>query len=469
MRAANGAERRPRGPEPALIGATLAALFAVTSATAAAQEESPVIPPPSNEAVAAESEAPPPPAEDVDAGSPHLQTVAQGAAEVDGPLVWRVRRIEPAAEGTTATTAGAAFFLQGGGASLLRAGESGRPVRLEPGEAALVSAEEDAALQPAGTEPASGWVVELVAPNASAGEGLGAGTVLFTSDIIEDYPAGTIDAELRRGVLLGNEVAEVAPATGPLLLLVTSGQVQLTPEGGEPETVDAGDAGVARLEATGATLRNPNARPAVFVVAALGETIEAAERAGASERTNGANADEAPPADADRSEGQQETAGEDADDDQGAEAEETDGEATTTEAEAAAEDVSTVEQVPATTGTDTDGDGLGDEDEAVYGSDPLNADFDADGLADGAEVNQYGTDPLNNDSDGDGLIDGDEANQYGSNPASTDGDGDGLVDQDELFTHGTGPATFDTDGDGVPDGEEVSIYGTDPTDPASAP
>ena len=459
MRAANGAERRPRGPKPALIGATLAALLAATAA-AAAQEESPVIPPPSDEAVAGESEAPPPPADDVDAGSPHLQTVAQGAAEVDGPLVWRVRRIEPSAEGTTATTASAAFFLQDGGASLLQAaGALGRPVRLEPGEAVLVSAEQDAALQPAGTEPASGWVVELVAPNASAGEGLGAGTVLFTSDIIEDYPAGTIDVELRRGVLLGNEVAEVAPATGPLLLLVTSGQVRLTPEGGEPEVVDAG---VARLEPGGVSLRNPDARPAVFVVAALGDTIEAAERPAASERIDGSNANEAPPANTDRSEGQREAAGEDAD--------ETEGEATTTETEtAAAEDVSTGEQVPATTGTDTDGDGLSDEDEAVYGSDPLNADFDADGLADGAEVNQYGTDPLNNDSDGDGLIDGDEVNQYGSNPASTDGDGDGLVDQEELFIHGTGPATFDTDGDGVPDGEEVSIYGTDPTDPASAP
>ena len=52
---------------------------------------------------------------------------------------------------------------------------------------------------------------------------------------------------------------------------------------------------------------------------------------------------------------------------------------------------------------DIDGDGLSDIDEAAYGSDPLNRDYDADGLLDGEEVYVHGTDPLNNDSDGDGL------------------------------------------------------------------
>ncbi|MHA2497255.1 MAG: PKD domain-containing protein, partial [Candidatus Hodarchaeales archaeon] len=43
---------------------------------------------------------------------------------------------------------------------------------------------------------------------------------------------------------------------------------------------------------------------------------------------------------------------------------------------------------------DTDGDGLSDEDEGIYGTDPLNPDTDGDGFLDGDEVHNYGCDPL---------------------------------------------------------------------------
>jgi len=43
---------------------------------------------------------------------------------------------------------------------------------------------------------------------------------------------------------------------------------------------------------------------------------------------------------------------------------------------------------------DMDGDGLLDMDEASLGTDPLNADSDADGFSDGNEVHAMGTDPL---------------------------------------------------------------------------
>lgn len=57
---------------------------------------------------------------------------------------------------------------------------------------------------------------------------------------------------------------------------------------------------------------------------------------------------------------------------------------------------------------DSDGDGLTDDEERQYGTDPLLADSDRDGLFDREEVVTWGTDPLNPDSDGDGYIDGDE-------------------------------------------------------------
>ncbi|MGH2616954.1 MAG: hypothetical protein ACRDJC_17105 [Thermomicrobiales bacterium] len=60
------------------------------------------------------------------------------------------------------------------------------------------------------------------------------------------------------------------------------------------------------------------------------------------------------------------------------------------------------------TATDQDADNYADELEPGLGLDPTNADTDADGVADGDELNIYGTDPLAVDSDGDGVFDGEE-------------------------------------------------------------
>lgn len=95
-----------------------------------------------------------------------------------------------------------------------------------------------------------------------------------------------------------------------------------------------------------------------------------------------------------------------------------------------------------TKGGDTDADGLTNEDEQQLGLDPLDADMDEDGLADGTEVNDYGTSPRDADTDGDGVRDGEEV-QAGSDPTEADGDGDGLTDDTEL-TLGTDPTSSRT-------------------------
>ncbi|MBI4406876.1 MAG: right-handed parallel beta-helix repeat-containing protein [Candidatus Kerfeldbacteria bacterium] len=110
---------------------------------------------------------------------------------------------------------------------------------------------------------------------------------------------------------------------------------------------------------------------------------------------------------------------------------------------------------------DDDNDGLSDEDEASYGSDPLDADSDDDGLEDGWEVDN-GISPTDTDSDDDTLTDYDEV-QYGTNPASADEDSDGLTDPEEL-TAGTTSNDSDTDDDAVNDGDEVHTYGSNPLD-----
>ncbi len=65
--------------------------------------------------------------------------------------------------------------------------------------------------------------------------------------------------------------------------------------------------------------------------------------------------------------------------------------------------------------TDSDGDGLSDYEELLYGTDPLNRDTDRDGLSDGEEVHSYRTNPLSWDTDGDSYSDGVEV-KLGSDP-----------------------------------------------------
>lgn len=58
--------------------------------------------------------------------------------------------------------------------------------------------------------------------------------------------------------------------------------------------------------------------------------------------------------------------------------------------------------------TDSDNDGLSDQEESIYGTDISLPDTDSDGLFDREEIKIYKTDPLNSDTDGDGYLDGDE-------------------------------------------------------------
>ncbi|MEK7648807.1 MAG: binary toxin-like calcium binding domain-containing protein [Patescibacteria group bacterium] len=82
--------------------------------------------------------------------------------------------------------------------------------------------------------------------------------------------------------------------------------------------------------------------------------------------------------------------------------------------------------------TDTDGDGLLDDEELQLGTDPAKSDSDSDGLADGQEVKTYKTNPVVADSDSDGLDDSKELTVYKSDPLNPDTDGDGYLDGSEV-------------------------------------
>lgn len=371
------------------------------------------------------------PPSEINPAAPHLQTVAQGIAGLEGPVVWRVREVS--LMGTTAPEIGGfSFVLQRTGTEIIRNEQTGRRTRLEVGEAYFMSTGDAFVRTAIGDDPVVAWIVEMLAPDQPATLGLEGGTVLLTTDEITDYPTGSFDIEMMRTVVMPGESITLPGQTGPALLLVTSGRVQAASEGeGEAQPVSAG---TGNLFSGSITVANDEAQAAVVVLVSVGEAVEGAE----------VPVTQAAPQVV---------------------------EPTPVPAQPDPTPVPAPTEVPAPapTGGDSDGDNLPDDQEAVYGSDPLNPDFDGDGLADGDEVYMYGTDPTSNDTDGDGLIDGEEVFGFGTNPLSSDSDGDGLIDADEIYTYGTNPTVFDTDGDGVPDGEEVLIYGTDPLDPGSAP
>ncbi len=102
---------------------------------------------------------------------------------------------------------------------------------------------------------------------------------------------------------------------------------------------------------------------------------------------------------------------------------------------------------------DSDGDGIGDDDEVAMGFDPTNVDSDGDRISDGVELRmglpgQVGALPLNT--------------PRGCNP-ETDTDGDRLNDCEERVL-GTDACIVDTDGDGIPDLAE-HLGGTNPLIP----
>src|SRR5215203_4984305 len=338
------------------------------------------------------------------AGSPHVHTIAQGLIGVEGPLVWRVREVGLSATGAPESTA-TSFTLQRTGAAIIRNELTSRRTRLEAGEAYFTPSGDPFLRYAVGSDPSIIWVIELVPPETAAPGAATTGTVLFTSDAINDYPRGTFDVELQRGILLPGEVSELPPHTGPALMMVTSGRLQATADGGQPAPISAGS---GRLVTGALTLRNGDTQPAAFVVAALGEPVDGAEQPSAAQAAPTPVPGQPvptvllPPVDA------APTAA-----------------APTVAPEQVVEPtpIPTTAPVVSSESGDIDGDGLSDVDEATYGTDPLNRDYDADGLLDGEEVYVYGTDP----------------------------------------------AAFDTDGDGTGDGEEVLTYGTNPLDPASGP
>ena len=117
---------------------------------------------------------------------------------------------------------------------------------------------------------------------------------------------------------------------------------------------------------------------------------------------------------------------------------------------------------------DSDGDGLPDYYELIYGLDKNSIDSDNDGLTDAQEIYFTNSNPAkydsliegvsdaNVDNDNDGLTNGEEIS-IGTNPNLEDSDEDGLTDRYEIEVTFSDPNNSDTDGDTLTDGDDVAL------------
>lgn len=123
-------------------------------------------------------------------------------------------------------------------------------------------------------------------------------------------------------------------------------------------------------------------------------------------------------------------------------------------------------------GEDLDNDGVTNDIEELFNTDPLKSDTDEDGLSDYIEIYITGTDPTLKDTDGNGVNDGDEDSdedgltnleeiKLNTDLNKKDTDNDNLSDYDEVNVYKCNPLNPDTDGDGICDGDEI-LLGLDP-------
>ncbi|MGH2532973.1 MAG: hypothetical protein ACRDJW_11805 [Thermomicrobiales bacterium] len=308
---------------------------------------------------------------------PAGQVIAHGLAILpEGEAVWRVREVAPAGPGAAeAETGDFSLVLQIDGVTVIRNDVTLKRARLEPGEAYFLAAGDPYTRWADGVPPSTSWIIDLVAPDD-------AGDALFVSDPAEDWPGGARDIELLRNIFRPGQVASLPGHSGPALIVVTSGSVEVVGEGVDQQILEVGGGVLAPGELQ---FRNAGDGFATYVAVLIGQPVLE----------------------------QSEAAARDA-----ADAEEADGE----EDEPAEEEPAEPEATPTPDMSpegDPDGDGLTNAQEEEFGTDPLNPDSDGDGLRDGREI-ELGTDPLNPDTDGDGFSDGDEALIFGTDPLDPD-------------------------------------------------
>lgn len=210
----------------------------------------------------------------------HPAVISQGLAFLSGDqAVWQVREIT--LSDAQAETGGAAHVLQRDGETLIRNDVTAKRTLLEPGEG-FFRAGDDAYTFTGEGGSSTVWMFELVAEDAVADD------AFYKSPLIDQYEEGTYDSELIRFEVEPGDEFELPEHTGPGLLMVTSGEIDVEDANGLYLLAD----GVGQLIAETATVRNSGSEPASFVFAAFGSSVDDGSDSAASDDDTGSAVDE---------------------------------------------------------------------------------------------------------------------------------------------------------------------------------
>ncbi len=391
--------------------------------------------------------------------------IAQGVFTVPvGDQVWQVSTYTTEADAEPITIDHPAFVLARTTPLLITDDTTGNQSRIAIGEAAFLYPGSTIQLETFG--PPDGFIfIELTADGAfSIGE-----------DVLVGQPfqplAGTRDLDLVRTMLNEGDESTIPQGAGRTLVLGLTGQVIASTGNQEEVSISPGD--IAEFDGpisfSGAEDGSEVVTAYIGAVVSFGDEGEATAAA-TPEAVVTEEPTEAPATPQPTEEPVATVAPATPESEPTEEPVETEAPATP-EQDVPASPAAEPEDVPFTLveidgdpGVDSDSDGLTDAQEEYYGTDPLNADSDNDGINDYRELVDFGTDPLNPDTDDDGINDFNEVFVYETDPLNLDTDGDLLYDGGELL-YLTDPLNPDTDDDGLTDGDEVYFTLTDPTNP----
>ena len=190
-----------------------------------------------------------------------VPVLAQGLIYLTGDaVIWQVREVELSESSTV--TGNARVILQRSGTSVVRNDVTGKRARLEPGEAYFASADDPYTItEESGTSVV--WIFEI-SNNNTVGEG-----AFYLSPDVTGYGEAVYDYEFARNVIGTGETAEFEGGSGPSLLMVLSGEVNVT-GGGSTASLSARD---GLIVDAGATIEGPNSGEAVYVTMTVGPEV----------------------------------------------------------------------------------------------------------------------------------------------------------------------------------------------------
>ncbi len=225
----------------------------------------------------------------------HPAVISQGLAFLTGDqAVWQVREIE--LTDAQEETGGAAHVLQRDGETIIRNDVTAKRALLEPGEGFFRAGDDPYTFIAEGGDSTL-WLFEVVAEDDVADD------AFYQSPLIDQYDEGTYDSELVRFELDPGDEFDLPEHTGPSLMMVTRGEVDVEDERGLGLLGD----GVGQLIAEDATVRNSGTESASFVLASFGasiddESADAAAEPAADEEETAAGATAEPVTDTDAEE-----------------------------------------------------------------------------------------------------------------------------------------------------------------------